>query len=377
MRFLLFIFMFGSSVTYGKSYNVLYPLSEDEVISASSMASVKGEGLRMLSGYSESLFDAVSSSNLRKAKELLNKGADLNVVDKLGRSPIHYVTDVRMLKVLLAAGADPNAVDRYGFTALHLATDAKVIEALVVAGAELGARAFNGDTPLQYAEKQKNLKKIKALEVAEADLDAKSVNDKTSLQNGGNQSNSKKEKIRLTGGGHLNVEASPAEAIKSGDTPFDSIVTDAKITKVPSVSKKRATDVNARDAAGYTALHNAAKENDLKRVKALLARGANPKAETNAGYTALHYAIGVGVAKALLAAGARLDAKSITGQTPLHLSMIVKNNPELIQFLLAAGADPNAKTKDGKTPAFYEHIEKQDMEKILNRPLPCKSAFNR
>ena len=101
MRFLLFIFMFVSSLTYGRSYNVLYPLSEDEVMSASSMASAKGEGLRALSEEDiedievtetteeEKLIDAVFNSDVKEVKKLLKEGANPNVRDVDGYTLLH------------------------------------------------------------------------------------------------------------------------------------------------------------------------------------------------------------------------------------------------------------------------------------------------
>ena len=128
MRFLLFIFMFVSSLTYGRSYNVLYPLSEDEVMSASSIASAKGEGLRALSEEAiedievtetteeEKLIDAVFNSDVKEVKKLLKKGAYPNARDADGYTLLHSaVANEVMAQVKVLFERDGNLKVKEGF----------------------------------------------------------------------------------------------------------------------------------------------------------------------------------------------------------------------------------------------------------------------
>lgn len=63
-------------------------------------------------------------------------------------------------------------------------------------------------------------------------------------------------------------------------------------------------------------------EGDEKRVQNLLSKGTCVDAKDNAGYTALHYAVrkgNAGMCKLLLAAGADVNSTTRAGQaTPLH-----------------------------------------------------------
>src|SRR5687768_6045069 len=79
------------------------------------------------------------------------------------------------------------------------------------------------------------------------------------------------------------------------------------------------SDVNAVQPDGMTALHWAARHDDLNTAKALIAAKANPKAENR------------------------------YGVTPLALAC-TNGSAEMITLLLDAGADPNAAQRGGETP---------------------------
>ena len=64
---------------------------------------------------------AASMSNLDEVKELITLGADVNVQDRWGKTPLHYANIYSIIELLMAEGADINARDNKGETPLDYA----------------------------------------------------------------------------------------------------------------------------------------------------------------------------------------------------------------------------------------------------------------
>ena len=98
-------------------------------------------------------------------KGFLAKGWDINARQKHRRgmwTPLHWVAQRGLtngVACLLANGADPNVTDDKGQTPLHLIAQKGVgknqVELLIEHGADLNARDDTGQTPLDYAKKAK------------------------------------------------------------------------------------------------------------------------------------------------------------------------------------------------------------------------------
>ncbi|KAJ8891547.1 hypothetical protein PR048_004075 [Dryococelus australis] len=99
-------------------------------------------------------------------------------------------------------------------------------------------------------------------------------------------------------------------------------------------------------------MHVAAQNNDLERVDKLLRKGLCPDVVDAAGYTALHYAARAGHVKVctrLLNAGANVDAVTRAGHaTALHRASAV-GCLAVVDLLLLAGANTKLPDVDGKT----------------------------
>lgn len=96
------------------------------------------------------LLNALTGGNIEFAKTLIDHGADPNVRDELGNTPLHLAAGrgTEIVSQLLAAGADPSATNHRGATALFDARSPEVAHALLHAGMPIDARDRNGNTAI-------------------------------------------------------------------------------------------------------------------------------------------------------------------------------------------------------------------------------------
>src|SRR5437879_5125415 len=97
-------------------------------------------------------------------------------------------------------------------------------------------------------------------------------------------------------------------------------------------------------------LHRAARTGNLEQLRSLLDRGVNVNAADARGGTALHdaaWAGEAGIVSLLLSHGADVNARhSEAGSTPLHYA-ITTNHLQVAELLIAQGADVQAKYPSG------------------------------
>lgn len=139
-----------------------------------------------------SLHEAViyPQENLTKVMSLLAAGADVNIRNKDGQTPLHMVTHYKIAQLLIAAGADVNARDASVFDATPLIRPivlrcVPVVQLLLQAGADVHVvTENNGETPLHYALTgidKLNYAIIEQLLYAGADINAQSLDGSTPL----------------------------------------------------------------------------------------------------------------------------------------------------------------------------------------------------
>jgi uncharacterized protein len=121
-----------------------------------------------------------------------------------------------------------------------------------------------------------------------------------------------------------------------------------------NVEGDRILSSSPADRMGRDALHYAALEAPVERVRELLAGGADAGAPDRTGYTSLHFACQqnrADVVAVLLEFGAPVDAVDGYGNTPLFRAVFSSaGDPAAVRLLLAAGADPDRTNTSGVSP---------------------------
>ena len=105
------------------------------------------------------LIAAVSQNKLDAVKLLVKRGADVNLVDRAGWSPLHFAvyfgTDTAVIDALIAGGAKLNAQNDRGITPLYFASitgHELQVKRLIAAGADRELASKSGYTPLRVAQ---------------------------------------------------------------------------------------------------------------------------------------------------------------------------------------------------------------------------------
>jgi uncharacterized protein len=136
------------------------------------------------------LMRAVKSNNVKAARVLIDKGADVNAIEANGDAPLvmaAYLGHTDVVRMLLDAGALVSAVDpEMKATALHAAAYAGRTEAaklLIEHGIDINRQGpVNGYTALHDAIWQNNIDTAQAIVDAGADLTLKTHEGKTPLE---------------------------------------------------------------------------------------------------------------------------------------------------------------------------------------------------
>lgn len=184
-----------------------------------------------------------------------------------------------------------DATNIYGQTALHYDSargDTKEMRMLIKAGADVNAKAFGGITPLHEAVEQGNYGAVDILLRAGANVHSKADLGVTALH-------------RAAARGHKGIAEmllaySPNEVNAQtayGETPMHWA---AHWGQVEVITKLQIWGgaIDARDADGYTPLHDAILNKQVLAVKYLLSQGANPHLMTYDHHDAVDLAQQVG-----------------------------------------------------------------------------------
>lgn len=326
---------------------------------------------------------AARDGDLELAKVLLERGASLEAVDRLGRTPLQWVlpragySDLgEMTRFLLSTGAGHSLEDAIargtrehvahwlgrgtapgarladGGSALGLAAEkaaVEVVQLLIEAGASPNGEPFDARSPLVRALAGGHMEVVEILLQAGAGPEGGGSDGILPLDE-------HVERMRI----HTPLRPGPCGELLiahgARPTPQWAVVRDDP--EVLAEALARGWDVD-RLAAGDTALVLAAGADRPRMVAALLAAGADPRLAGKHGRTPLHAAAEpcesrTEVAKLLLDAGADPNARDGRGRSPLHVALEMVHSfcvsLEMVEVLVAGGADPELRDAAGKLP---------------------------
>lgn len=309
----------------------------------------------------DALHAAARAGRVDRALELVEAGADLHAAPPPGRDQrslavlAAVLPDLRLLRALIARGLDVNRAHA-GMTPLLAATRdswhgrPEAVMTLLANGADPRARDADGNTPLHHAARSSDPGVAALLRDAQAELEALNGDGLSPLGVACAAGNWRLAKFLLERGAKPEpAGGQPALHAAAGTEDDDP-------AGVQLLLRQKAR-VDARDAHGRTALHEAALAGHIEIARALIAAGADATAVDGQGRTPLLEAARGGHAvmlECLLDAlphgvAAEAAATDARGRNALMLAcMAERADPALVARLVELGVDAQQRDADGR-----------------------------
>ncbi len=289
---------------------------------------------------------------------LVEKKALVNTRDKLGNTPLHlavFMNAKEAGEILLANNADVFYLNVKGESPLKLAMmlDERR-EEWVINSHTINAKDGAGNTPLHLVAEWQIVPMILYLLDKGADINAKNANDETPLFSAVKTDCPEAIRTLLGAGGGIEANINARDFL--GNSVLHACVRWSAYKSAQlllSMTAEGFTDlVYAKNLAGKTVLHEAARQGNIKFINMFL----NARADINAGDESGRSPLGEAVlsdkpkaVEILLRKGASPVQQDMYGRTPLYEAVEINSLP-CIKMLRNAGGNPLGRDAYGDTP---------------------------
>ncbi|MFC1783643.1 ankyrin repeat domain-containing protein [Planctomycetota bacterium] len=320
-------------------------------------------------GYS-ALWYAVFYCHEEMVKVLISRGADVNLVtDPYDTELNNAIWDrgtgiVGIVKALLDAGANTELKDDEGRSPLQHALDIcnpDIVKLLVNtddAVPDLHRAALKGD-----------LTTLKKLLEEGADINDKDEFDRTPIEYSLSTRQTEIVKYLLGQGVDVNLKTQ-----MRGSPPLLNIAARVDLLEIVKILIARNVSLDATyPGSGKNALHEAAEAGNIEIAELLISEGIPVDSKDRRNNTPLHLAANADIAKFLISKGADVNAENQNGLKPFH-SACLSGNKEIVEFFIDKGADVNARLEGqnqrlaGRTPTpLFLAVERdyKDLAELL------------
>ena len=331
-----------------EGYSALLWAIENENMAIAELLLINGANSNLADGWGETpLKHAVWKNNLPLVELLLRSGADVLYRKEVdGRSVLFdamYKRNISIIDSIIAHGADPKIRDSEGWNLIMIASQASFIEGAkfgVAAGIGINDRTKSGITAIDLAvlhDSEENLAILEYLIKMGGNISAKDEVGKTPLMEAAQAGAAKAMKMLIKEGANANecdtFGSTSLHYAAKGAGPTEN--EEAIIALICGGAK-----IEARDNAGSTPLIVASKSRKVRLLRALIRNGANVNAQENGGWTALMFAAKdnqIEILRLLLDEKADLGLKTKTGQTAFSIAKETPRSREAYELLKSRG----------------------------------------